>query len=267
MSSIVMLPTPEILRVADLIDQAIAQFLIASKSIPPLGKFESEVETMNLFILAIRDIESVLLLARTDLVLLPGAYVLSRAVFEIAVKAAWMIQPDDPFNREVRWLAHIREEERLREAIVKAAEKNGGNTAVLETHYRELRDFRMAVSQALPQAYSELSGNPGVEAMLETVNQKRMYSLYRLLAQYVHGGHASTGLYRKGLGTGKMGGEFIHAREWHLPLNTVWKNLRIFGEYLLEHLRAGTAEFLTQIEIDLIDRGLDQIGQHSESVY
>src|SRR2546426_2116828 len=30
---------------------------------------------------------------------LPAANVLARAVFEIALKAAWMVQPDDPFDR------------------------------------------------------------------------------------------------------------------------------------------------------------------------
>jgi hypothetical protein len=82
-----------------------------------VGKFESDVEALLLFNLVIRDIEAILTLARTDLVLLPSANVLARAVFEIALKAAWIVQPDDPFDREVRWLAHLAEEERLHKAL------------------------------------------------------------------------------------------------------------------------------------------------------
>jgi hypothetical protein len=129
MSNILMPPTPEILHIADSVERAIGQFLGARETIPPLGKFESDVEALLLFTLVIRDIEAILTLARTDLVLLPSACVLARAVFEIAVKAAWMVHPDDPFDREVRWLAHLAEEERLYKAVSESAVKFGRNSS------------------------------------------------------------------------------------------------------------------------------------------
>src|ERR1035437_2191846 len=128
MSNIVIPPTPEILYIADSVERAIGQFLGVSKTIPPLGKFESDVEALLLFNLVIRDTEAILTLARTDLVLLPSANVLARAVFEIALKAAWIVQPDDPFDREVRWLAHLAEEERMLKAIGESAARHGGRS-------------------------------------------------------------------------------------------------------------------------------------------
>ena len=259
-------PTPGILRMADLIEQAVGRFLEARDTIPPLGKFESDVEALLLFNLVIRDTEAILTLARTDLVLLPSANVLARAVFEIALKAAWIVQPDDPFDREVRWLAHLAEEERLHKAASESVAKSGGNPAMFKQRHAEIRDFRTGVARALPAGYSELPGNPGVEGMLENLGQKQMYFLYRVLAQYVHGGHASTWLYRKGLGTLKQGGEFISPKEWHTPLNTAWKNLQVFGETILRSLKSEVPEFLTVEEIVCLDRELDHLRNAKSSV-
>src|ERR1039458_5624139 len=71
-------------------------------------------------------------------------------------------------------------------------------------------------------------------------------SLYRVLAQYVHGGHASTWLYRSGLGTLKQGGEFISPPAWHAPLYITWKNLQVFGESILRSLRSEAPDFRSE---------------------
>src|SRR5262249_17233852 len=93
MSKSILPPTETMLQVVSLIDDAIARFLKARRSLPPLGTFESEVEAVKLFNLVIRHIESITELAKIDLVLAPSANVLARAAFEIAARAAWMITP------------------------------------------------------------------------------------------------------------------------------------------------------------------------------
>ena len=150
MSNIVLPPTPTILQVASLIQRTISQFLLACRTVPPLGKFESEVEAMNLFALVVRNIEAITELAKVDLVLAPSANVLARAVFEIAVKAAWMVTPDDPFEREVRWLAHLEEEERMHERIAGKVVRFGGAPTHFERQRDSLRTFRTDVVRSLP---------------------------------------------------------------------------------------------------------------------
>jgi hypothetical protein len=267
MPNIALPPTPGILRMADLIEQAIGRFLEARDTIPPLGKFESDDEAILLFNLVIRDIEAILTLARTDLVLLPAANVLARAVFESALKAAWIVQPDDPFDREVRWLAHLAEEERMLKAIGEVAAKRGGDPASFEEQHRQIRDFRMGVARALPTGYSELPGNPGVAQMLENLGQKQTYTLYRVLAQYVHGGHASTWLYRRNFGTLKQIGEFISPVDWQAPLHMAWYNLQVFGESILRSLKSEVPEFVTVEENLNFDRELDQLGGTKRNVH
>lgn len=94
MAHVVLQPTLEILKIRELIDQAVAGFVNALITVPQLAKWEADVEAMLLLNLAIRNIEAILELAGTDLILLPSANVLDRAVFEIALKAAWLVQPE-----------------------------------------------------------------------------------------------------------------------------------------------------------------------------
>src|SRR5690242_13760108 len=104
--------TPEIALAATGLEMTIGRFIAARPDLSKLGTYESLIEARNLFNLVVRHAEAVVVLAREDLVLLPPAMVTARSAFEIAVRAAWMVDVDDPFDGEVRWLAHLEEEER-----------------------------------------------------------------------------------------------------------------------------------------------------------
>jgi len=203
---------------------------------------------MKLLNLVVRDVEAITELARLDLVLVPAANVLARAVFEIAVKAAWMVTPDDPFDREVRWLAHLEEEERMHDRIAGKVTRLGGNPANLEKDRDTIKRFRKDVERVLPAGYSPLPGNPSVEQMLEDIGQKQVYSFYTLLCAYVHGGHASTSLYRRNLGTFREDGEFIEPGSWHLALWMSWKNFQVICPYVLERLGATGHDYISDAQ-------------------
>ena len=259
MAHVVLQPTPEILKVRELIDQAVVGFINARFTVPQLSKWEADVEAMLLQSLAIRDIEAILELAGTDLVLLPSANVLARAVFEIALKAAWLVQPEDPYGREVRWLAHLEEDARLNEKVATKVSSFGGNGRAFQERGTTFRNFAQAVAAKLPPGYQKLPGNPSVESMLESIGQKQMYSVYSLLAAHVHGGHASTWLYRKHLGTASEYGEFITPAEWYLPLWASWSSLLFLGQYVLERLGAKAPQFISPAQGAAIDHALSSL--------
>jgi uncharacterized protein DUF5677 len=263
---VVLRPTPAILKISGLIDGVVGHFLKARETIPPLGRWEAEFEAINLFNLVIRDIESIVELAKIDLVLLPGANVLARAAFEISVRAAWMVQPDDLFQRELRWLAHLQEEVRMHERLVTKIAKFGGDPQIYKEQGARLRKFQEDVASALPAGYPRLPGNPSVEDMLESVGQRQVYPVYVLLAGYVHGTHASTWLFRKHLGTFKEDGEFISTENWRLPLWTSWKCLQVLGQYVLGRLKAGTPDFLSQEDCVEVDQAFDHLHQSSSPI-
>jgi hypothetical protein len=209
-----------------------------------LGKWESEIESMNLLFLVVRNVEAIIELTETDLVLVSAANVLARAAFEIAVKAAWMITPSDPFECELRWLVHLEEEERMHEKIAERVTRFGGDPTRFKDHSASLRSFRTGVIGSLPSGYAVLSGNPSVEQMVESIGQSQVYNVYTMLAAYVHGSHAATYLYRRDLGTAKKRGEFIAACNWYIPLWTSWKSLQVLGAYTLKRLKATQLGFL-----------------------
>lgn len=253
MQNVVLQPTPDILRLADLIDEGLVRFIKARFTVPESRKWESHVEASLLLGIVIRNAEAILDLARKDLVLLPAANVLARTVFEVTVKAAWMVQPNDPYDREINWLVHIREEARLNKQISDNVIKSGGDARIFQERASTLRDFADEVAAALPAGYAELPRNPRVEDMLETIEQGKIYPFYRLLAAYVHGGHTSTWLYRRHLGTYKEHGEFITPADWYIPLNASWSSVHLLGPYILEHLGASEPQFVSPEDAAAID--------------
>src|SRR5690349_14733468 len=111
MENIVLPTTPEIERACELLEQFTHRVLDARKTFPSLGEYEASIEGLNLMYLMIRNVEAVVTLAREDLVLLPSAMNLTRSVFEMAMKTIWMLAPEHPFEREIRWLAQLQTEE------------------------------------------------------------------------------------------------------------------------------------------------------------
>jgi hypothetical protein len=106
MSSTILPPTKAIIEAGERLNEAIERLLRTVPG-PPIGRYEADVEAGNLLKLVIRHVEGVIALSLNDLVLLPSAMVIARACYEAAIKAMWMATPDDPFDREVRWLAHL----------------------------------------------------------------------------------------------------------------------------------------------------------------
>ena len=248
------------------LDAAVGLFLNARSTLPPLGTYEADIEALNLFYLAIRDIEGVIALARADLVLLPAAFAVSRAAFEIAVRAAWLVDSDDPYGREVRWLAHLRSEERYSQRVADRLEAIGSDAQALRLRAESLRSFRQQVVRALPPGYGELPGNTSMNDMLRALGGNRLYSLYIHMSQFVHGEHAATWLYRAGgLGTKKELGEFIRPRDWSSPLQLSWLSLLHPGQILLDRLGGAAEMFATNDLQARLNAAIERVASADES--
>jgi len=81
-------PTELILSALNCLEEGIEYYLSECKNLPEIGKYESDIETLNLTKLIIRHIESIIELGRLDLVLLPSSIVLARSSFETAINIA-----------------------------------------------------------------------------------------------------------------------------------------------------------------------------------
>jgi hypothetical protein len=165
-----------------------------------------------------------------------------------------MVQPDDPFERELRWIVHLQEEVRMHDRIANHVEKFGGNPQGFKEMGDLLRKFQKGVASALPSGYRELRGNPKVEEMLASVGQAQMYHVYTVLSAHVHGNHSSTWLYRRNIGTKKEIGELIDPTMWHLPLWTSWKCLQLLGQSILDSIDSRTVPFISSQRCAVIDK-------------
>ncbi len=256
-ATIVKPPTFAILSACDALDGAVGEFLFARNSLAGT-RYEADTEARYLSNLVARHVEGVLTLARTDLVLLPPALACARAAFETAVKAAWLVDADDHFVREARWLVHLEEEERAHERS--AARKDDlPSAAGIREQSLQIRAFRAQVAQRMPKHVQLLKRNPSFDEMLKGLGAGEAYPLYIYLSQFMHGGHMSTGLYRKGLGTSKEGGEFISASHWYVALRACWLSLSYPGKLLIERIKGAATTYPKPKQVAAVEAAIDAV--------
>ena len=216
-------PTSEALAACAALDRVIASFGTARSTLPP-SSYEADVEAVNLFNLVIRHVQGVLAMARTDFGLIPPASTSARAAFETAIRAAWLVDADDPFIREARWLAHLEEAESAnRRAGARSSLPN--SAARFNQEAESIQQFREAVADVMPKHVPLLRKVPKLPEMITSIGGAHLYSLYIYLSQYAHGGHMAADLYRRHLGTEKAFGDFATSGHWYIALRLCWLSL------------------------------------------
>ena len=97
-------PTRELRRLVTRIDYGLGQYAAARGTWALNSKWEALRYGWSLSNLALRHAESTVTLARTDMALAPSAWVTARAATEAAARCIWLLQPEDEWQREARWL-------------------------------------------------------------------------------------------------------------------------------------------------------------------
>lgn len=229
-------PSPEVLAVCECICHVIEKYLegLTRKRVR-LGRFEAEVEAYILQKLVIRHSEAVVLMARHDLVTLPTAHVVARSCFETHVKIQWMLQPIDPFEREARWLQHLRSASEQFARLERDSTIHEDGRGAFSKQKKIVEGFANHVAGMLmAQKYDVASKIPSMWDMLKDLGDRHLYSRYVLLSAFVHSNYEAASLYRRNLGGGKELGEFIVARDWAFPLEVAWKSLYVCARSVLD---------------------------------
>lgn len=223
---IVQPPTPELIKAIDAFDVMIGELIRAKGSYSSdFGTFEAPVEAYVLLNTGIRTAEAIGTLARTDAVLMPAAHQLSRSLFEIAVRTTWLLLPDNPFEREARWLAHLKSEELMWERLARIARATGEPVADYSSRAQQLYAFRSGVADRLREHTDSQSELPNLRDALKEQQMERRYVAYVLYSQFVHGGHFAGSSFRQGLGTGKELREATFHSEWPACIQMAWWSL------------------------------------------
>ena len=260
--------TPEIAEVCRLLEELAARLMAFVADLPPgYGQYESTAEAYCLLRLSTRNVQGVIALARTDLVLLPAALVVARAAFESAVKAAWMIDAEDPFDREGRYLAHLVSEEKYLQWEAKRFATVGISTEATKAREEGIKDFRLKMTALLPR-YIKVSGLPNLDQMLTAIGGDKLYAFYNKMSQYTHAGHAATWLYRSGgLGTARQDGEFIEPNQWLIPLRVCLLAIGQPGRIYIHRLGGDEYAYYSMEQQEIIEASLSKLGSNSLNLH
>jgi hypothetical protein len=243
-------------RAADLLDSAVTAVHTAFAAAPPTG-YEADVEANLMIHLTIRDVEGVALLAREGPYMYPAAMVLTRAAYESSLRISWMLHPDDPFEREGRYLALLEETERLFKEAAREFAGMRADDATVQGHALvadQIREFREGVAAQLPAGVAPPRTVPRLKDMIAESGFSARYLLYKFGCQYVHATNYATGLYRRHLGNAMELGEFIEPKMWAEPLQLTWWSLQAPTARLLDILGADSKAFAASLPTSEMNR-------------
>lgn len=215
-------PTEEIIHTCDLIDEGISLFLESMRN-KSIGTYEFEVDCLINITHSIRVLESIVELARKDLVYIQSGLILSRTIFEILVKVSWVLHPSDQFENESRYVSLLNTECEFLEKWIKELTSLGTSDLEKQTKaHQGFLTFKDNLSKLLNEKGYSIKRLPNVREILKTLNEERKYLYYILLSQYTHLTHYAGSIYRKNLGAEKELTEQPQPDRWKLVFAVSW---------------------------------------------
>lgn len=233
MPGLVRPPCAELLRVTEVIDQMIEQYIAALGSARHAGRWEAPKEGFALGWLLIRNVEAVIGMARHDEILVTAAWSNTRVAFELSARIIWMLQPADRYEAECRWLTLLGEYEKEERKIAREVADNASRHVEAAD---AIRNFREGVIAKIPNSYRVMKGIPSFRDVLRALDHPEMYQFYQEGSEYVHGSMRAARSYSKNLGTERNLGDFTGTVDWVLPMRLCWLSLREAAKFILDRL-------------------------------
>ena len=233
-------PSPSLVRAADLLYDGVGHLLAAREHLDvDYQPYESSHDALNLLYHSIRHVEAVVELARKDLVMVSAAITTSRAALESSLRALWLVDCDNPFEREGRWLGFMAEEVQSRTRAAKHLSSDG-HTALAAKNLQiaqQLESHRQGVARAMPEGFSQ-QPLPKFDALLTKTNTSISYAIYVVGSQYTHGTFWALSRFRQGLGTKRQFNELKDNASWIVPLSVCESVIKDTGCRILNRLGA-----------------------------
>ena len=234
-------PTPRVLDAAEAVDRVVehlATSIGARLPVQDVGTYEADVVAYGLASLICRSAEAVAVLAREDLRLLPTAIGSARTSYEAAIRLQWLFAPDDPFEREARWIAFEEErEDRLRRTS-SIFRQMGDETAssaesVGATRAKAHRDAIAAL--LVEKGYSPVPELPNLRAMATSLGIVEKYLMYIVASQSPHGSIVGVEelFVARDAQSRAILGDRVKPSDWGNPFLMCWYALHSGGSRLL----------------------------------
>lgn len=243
-------PTRELQRLATRIHFGLGRYLAARGNGALNSRWEAPRHGWTLSNLALRHAEATLALAKTDMVLASSAWVTARAAVEATGRCLWLLEPDDEWEREARWLVFLEEGARL-----------GGRPEMKDcpqviAQSESIEDFRRAVFDKLPEGASAPKRIESITTIL-AANDERLASFYVTASQHTHAAELATRTSRANLGVDATYGESVGAEDWLHPLTMSYVSFRATATRLIQ-LHAGEPPEILSIADRQIEEACDE---------
>ncbi len=239
--------------ISDLADHVYAK---SSEMRSNIGKWEAEVESLNLILQLASYAKSARVLANESISLVPSVELIARASIEAGARAIWLLFPNETFEREARWLAHLRGDLDFRKKIE--------NKSNINMQSKIFENFYTGVLSKFPENIPVPKQVPNMYEMLAEIKAPEKYLMYCRYSQQIHSGHYATAYYRKGLGSEKQFGEFISAEDWYLPLSCIWWFLATSAIMFEEKVAASSCHLVPQeIQRKFVEAQHQEFGDHA----
>jgi hypothetical protein len=224
------------LEIESLLQQVLQR---ASHAKGALGRYDHEMDANSLFIVVVRHVEALIVLARRDLAFLASASVCARAAFEAQARLMWLTEPQDLYEREARSVRLTRHDTEDYDKIVRDQSTPNSIRQYAISYTRPFRDYVERVSDAIKAIgeYDTHKSLPKMHELLVSVDSRPFYAYYRLLSAYVHSSRQSMGYFRRHLGANTEVHDFVVPANWLLPFEVAWGSLFRASHALLFLLR------------------------------
>lgn len=247
--STVLPPPTELLGLAEAIDDSLGVYLAARTNWSQSTEWEALRYAVTMSNHALRNAEATLVLARNDMTLLSSAWATARVATESTLKMLWLLEPDNVWERESRWVACMDEGAR------------GGAKGLLKSRpggarwTEQLARFSTEIKQRLPKG-TTVPGKPGND-VLARQHGPELEVMYVEASQFIHATYYGMQQWQKNLGDAAVFEETVRPIDWLTPLVMSWLAFREGAVTLAEVRWASTSDpFMEQRkhEIALADR-------------
>jgi len=238
-------PTPALVEAACLLEDTCLSVIKSIGKLDNIRYYESSCEAKTLGYVVVRQVESIAILAKRDLVTIPAALVICRSILEMTARILWLLQPESHMQREARWLALLGGEANYLQRLGEFQSTCGQDSTALLASAKSIAEFKKAIEDKLPGNVSRLKGLPDFRSILKELNREPMYAHFMQLSQYTHGGTVASRFYKRDLGTAKQFGEHIYPETWAQPFAISWYCITELGQSLVSKLGNEADKFLS----------------------
>jgi hypothetical protein len=211
-------PTKKITEITKSFQETISRFediIDSDLQSTKFKSYDSDVAIVEYIKLLIKNIEGVLCLANTNLLLLPPALIISRSIFELSVKLLWLMKPDSYIQRENRLITILTKDIAEKNTYIDELRKlkvNQSDIDTIEADKQLIENIRDEIKNRLSNEYKEVKLKKFSDLLTE-LELKKLYPLYKLLCSSVHGQYSSICTL-----------SYHEDKYWHTPLRLCWAN-------------------------------------------